>query len=452
MNTEKIFSITGKEIAKRKSSIEKDDGKAEASDVANISYVSGLHVFTILIGCGLAMSMLTLIPRHNSIDDPTYWYEIIFPAGIGIIFYALNLILESSILMEREKMMSFWMHLKMISTYLLSWIIPFCCCYFLWTAILQYNHPMPFVGSICNLSSSIVAAITTPISVLSGLFGKQEFKRKSNHFFRYQSLFFVDTIVKLFLSRVFKLLRETDAQCVVAILIPIAKRSTNLVFSKVIKQMVGSENERANVMMAVTVNVTYALFSSIILVGARSATIICMVVGEFLIQLNMTYQIVKLHKKVAVLDQSGVEKRKAILRLLLAELSEGLIPLLYAISFSLAFYGPNGHLIGYVRSEYGNHNVVKDAGRTLIVMFGLFAVDTMCLFLNSIIAWIFCKINLFDEFCMVMNKYWYIMALKMISVIYQYYFFLDVNLAFDNTLKFDWITSNETFGTYEDTE
>ena len=74
-------------------------------------------------------------------------------------------------------------------------------------------------------------------------------------------------------------MRETDAQCVVAILIPIAKRSTNLVFSKVIKQMVGSENERANVMMAVTVNVTYALFSSIILVGARSATIICMVVG-----------------------------------------------------------------------------------------------------------------------------------------------------------------------------
>ena len=51
-----------------------------------------------------------------------------------------------------------------------------------------------------------------------------------------------------------------------------------------------------------------------------------------------------------------------------------------------------------------------------------------------------------------MQKYWHIIALKMISVIYQYYFFLDVNLAFDKTLKFDWITSNKTLSTFVDTD
>ena len=449
MATEKIFSITGKEIPKEKSW---KNGKAEGLEVAKISYINGLHVFTILIGCGLAMSILALIPRHNSVKDPTYWFEIILPAGFEIIFSATILVLDLSILMDRETLISPWMYLKVNSTYLLSWIIPFCSCYFLWTAILDYNHPMPFVGLICKLSSSIVAIITTPIFVLLGHFEKQEFKRKSNNFFGYQLLWFVDGIVKDLLSRVFSQLRETDAQCLVAILIPIAKRSTHLVISKVIKQMVGSENERANVLLAVTVNVSYGLFTSICLIGARSITIICMVVGEFLIQLNMTYQVVKLHKKVAALDQSGVQKSKAVTRLLLAELSEGLIPLAYAISFSLAYYGPNGNLIGHVRNESWNYTPVKDARWTFIAMLGLFAVDSMCLFLNSAIAWIFCKINLFDEFCIVMQKYWHIIALKIISVIYQYYFFLDVNLAFDKTLKFDWITSNKTLITFMDTD
>ena len=452
MATEKIFSITGQEIPKEKSCIKNEDGKADASEVAKISYINGLHVFTILINCGLAMSILALIPRHNSVENPTYWFEIILPAGFEIFFSATILILDLSILMDRETMISPWMYLKVISTYLLSWIIPFCSCYFLWTAILHYNHPMPFVGLICKLSSSIVAIVTTPIFVLSGHFGKREFKRKSNNFFSYQLLWFVDGIVKDLLSRVFSQLRETDAQCLVAILIPIAKRSTHLVVSKVIKQMVGSENERANVLLAVTVNVSYGLFTSIVLIGGRSATIICMVVGEFLIQLSMTYQVVKLHKKVAAFDQSWVEKSKAVMRLLLAELNEGLIPLAYAISFSLAYYGPNGHLIGHVRNDSWNYIPVKDASWTFIAMLGLFAVDSMCLFLNSAIAWIFCKINLFDKFCIVMQKYWHIIALKIISVIYQYYFFLDVNLAFDKTLKFDWITSNETSITFMDME
>ena len=81
MATEKIFSIPGKEILKDKSCNKNDDGKDEESEVLTVNYRSGLHVFTILLGCGLAMSILTLISRHNSIKEPTYWFEIIFPAG-----------------------------------------------------------------------------------------------------------------------------------------------------------------------------------------------------------------------------------------------------------------------------------------------------------------------------------------------------------------------------------
>ena len=88
MATEKIFSITGKEIFKDKSCSKNDDRKDEASEVSTVNYKSRLHVFTILFGGGVAMSILTLIPRHDSIEESIYWFEIIFPARFGMMFLA----------------------------------------------------------------------------------------------------------------------------------------------------------------------------------------------------------------------------------------------------------------------------------------------------------------------------------------------------------------------------
>ena len=99
------------------------------------------------------------------------------------------------------------------------------------------------------------------------------------------------------------------------------------------KQIVGPENEKADVLLTVTINFSFGLYAAIFLIDARTITMVCMVMVEFLIQLNMIYQVVKLHNKVNVRedDQIRIDKRKALLKLILAELSEGLIPLAYAI-------------------------------------------------------------------------------------------------------------------------
>ena len=131
MTNEKIFSITGKEILKEKCCSKNDDGKAEVSEVSTVSYRNVLHVFTILLGCGLAMSILALIPRHNSIKEPFYWFEIIFPTGFGIIFSMNSFIVDLFILMERETLITIRSYLEVSLACLLSWIVPFCSCYIL---------------------------------------------------------------------------------------------------------------------------------------------------------------------------------------------------------------------------------------------------------------------------------------------------------------------------------
>ena len=159
MATEKIFSITGKEIAKEKACCKNIDGNAEASDVSNINYKSGLHVFTILFGCGLSMSIMTLIPRHDSTLEPEYWYEIILPSEFWVIFVTTAMILDWYILMEKDSMVPIWSYLKVISTPLLGWLMLFSTCNILWMKILNHSPPMPHIGNLCGIPNRDIVGV-----------------------------------------------------------------------------------------------------------------------------------------------------------------------------------------------------------------------------------------------------------------------------------------------------
>ena len=84
----------------------------------------------------------------------------------------------------------------------------------------------------------------------------------------------------------------------------------------------------------------------------------------------------------------------------------------------MAYYGPNGHLLGNVKNRNWHFTAVDDASSTFTVMFLLFSTDLISLVLNSTIVWTCCKIDLLKEFCAVLQKYWYIMAVKIVNNIY----------------------------------
>ena len=218
------------------------------------------------------------------------------------------------------------------------------------------------------------------------------------------------------------------------------------IIRKVIHRLIGSGNERANVLVAVTINVSYGFFAATKIAGARVATVLCMVVLEILMQLKMTYQIVKLHKKVNLCGDETLnsDKRKALLRLVLAELCEGLVHLAYIIGFVMAFYGPNSKLIGNVGNGNWHYQAVDDVSHTFCVMFGLFVVDLISFTINAIIIWMKCQVNILQKFCYVLQKYWLILVLKLTYNIYSYFLSNDVNNAADRTHEYSWLTKNET--------
>ena len=430
-----------KESSKQQYPFKRNWRVVRKSDDDNNNYWSWLHLFTILCFCGLAMSTLTLIPRHNSILDPSYWFEINISASTAYFMITTMIALDFRILFERSSFVTIYFFMKNFTATFLTWIIYFCISYIIWTIVLEYNHPMPMVNQYGFFLTKAASISSLLLMLPTAFVHEEESKKKLKVFVLYQLSWQILIILKFLLIESFDKLGNTDAQCVMALLVLMAKRFTTFVIAKIMYRIVGKDDERANFSLGLQINFHFRLFVATYLLGARTATVVSTVVSDILLQTIMTCQIVKWHKKVTV-DQNEIhknKKRNAILKLVLAELCEGLAPLAYAISFSMAYYGPNAELLGNVKSDYWQYEAVQDVSWTFLVMLGLFSMDIVCLTFNSSILWIFCRVNLFVEFCSLMQKYWYILAVKLVYDVYIHFFIHDINFGYDLTGQYGWI-------------
>ena len=353
------------------------------------------------------------------------------------------IILDFRILFERSSFVTIFFFMKNFCATFLTWIIYFCMSYIIWTIVLEYNHPMPMVNQY-GFFVTKVASISSILLMLPKEFLKEEgIKKKLKWFVLYQLSWQLIHVLKVLLIETFEKLKNTDAQCVIALLVPLAEGFTSFIIGKIMNKIAGKDNERANFSMESQINLGFRVFATTYLVEARNATVVSTVIISILQQMIMNYQIVKWHKKVTA-DENDLhkkQKRNAVLDLVLSELCEGLAPLAYALSFAMAFYGPNADLLGNVRSEYWQYTAVKDVSWTFMVMLGLFLLDIICLALNSSILWIFSRVNLLEEFGSVLKRYWFVLAVKLVYDVYLHFYVHDINFGNDTTQKYDWITN-----------
>ena len=445
MTNREIFVIDGEDNKKEQSSVRKDRRMAHKFGNSNSMYWNGLHVFTILCCCGLAMSILTLIPRHNPFHDQSYWFEFSFVAANTYFIGTVGIVLDFVVLFEMRSLVTIRFFLKNYLATFLTWILSFCTGYMIWTLILDYNYPIPVNGALFHWPAKIVSLVSLLLILPRELSLEEESKKKLRNFVWYELGFQLANINRSLLTTVFVKLENTDAQFVFALLVPIFKKVSIFLSSKVMNGIVGRNNERANFNLATHFNFYFGLFVAVCLVGARPVTVACMVMVDAIMQLIMTYQIIKLQKKVEVHENetSKKENRKVILRLALAELCEGLVPLAYAISFSMAYYGPNAELIGNVKNDYWRFRIVEDIRPLFLVMSVLFSIDIVSFALNSIILWMCCKVNLLKEICSVLQQYWYILAVKLVNDVWWNFYASDINLANDMTFQFGWIVNDK---------
>ena len=197
MTKTQIFVIDGEETTEEKSSTRRNGSIVRKSYNGNINYWSGLHIFTIVCCCGSLMSILTLIPRHNSIIDQSFWFEISAVAAITWLLATAVMVMDFTIMFSNRSLVSIRFFLKNYMACFLTWLICFCTSYMIWTMILENSHPMPWIGLIVYLTTKIVSVVSLPLMLPREFSSDQESNQKLRIFVWYQLSILLASFLKI---------------------------------------------------------------------------------------------------------------------------------------------------------------------------------------------------------------------------------------------------------------
>ena len=446
-----IFTINGKHNFKRK--VEQKQRKNErdnSNQHEDVSYWNLFYIPVILFGCAVVSFPQTMIPRHNSIEDSSFWFEINIVFAFAIFTLTTVYVLECYVFTDERSLISVSVFSKLFVWNTIGWLVPYCLSYYIWSHYLGYNHPMPLVGMIWLFNGWVWSIAGLWLHLPSKLLSDQGFRNKLKWYIVYNMWFLVITIQNEFVLAFAFEKFPAEFQWIIAFVLPLARLLNKQVITKIIFRMVGSQNAKANALGSFTLSVQYALFIAIRLVGAEKTTAYCLMVIDFLLQSKMTYQIVREHRKVTKICDKNVttmtNKNGLLKKLVITESVEGLVPLAYAIGFGMSYYGPNGNLIGNVKNGYWTYKPVDDPSRLFKLLFFFFFIDTLCVILNTILLKKYCKINLIKEFCKILKSCWFFMAVKLSVQVSTYFLSNDINLGRDSTFHFNWTIEEGRLG------
>ena len=260
-----------------------------ANENGTTSYWNGLHIFSILFASIVILSVWTLIPRENTILYPDHWYEIIIVYVVGIqLRITANLIMEIVIFLKVKSFLSIRIFFELYLKVILTFVLPYCLSYLIWTRFYGFNHPLPFVGQGCFLLSWMMYLIAVWFMFPAVLRKKKEFRSKMKHYIGFCAWYIIIGLQFMMLSIIYRKL-PLNLQWIIAIIIPILRSANTQMLTKFVKRMVGNNNEMANVVLITSISCTYTLYIAIQITSATDLTVYSLLGINFPEGLNLQY-------------------------------------------------------------------------------------------------------------------------------------------------------------------
>ena len=437
---EDISVISNKEITLAETN-ENNKKKESKFSLKDLFETLGISAFGIIGFTCFFTIPWTLIPRTDSIIYQSHWMEVLLPWATTLLLITGTQVLELRTWTKEKELMSIWNYLKIYSMHLIPYAILYFLSYIIWSVYLQFNHPLPNLFFIL-MPVFTIRAIEYWFLLPSNLLSKEDFRQKLKMYTFYflwiqPSIMIREVLASLYVDP------PGGFQFLIPFMVVGCREVDSRVRSIMVTKMAGEKDEDAISLLTVTITTEYSIFNAIRLVGAEWSTLCCTVGIDFILNLKMTLQIIKEHKKITNEGTKIVnaEKNFKITTLILAEMIEGFTPLTYAICILMAYEGPNSHLFSNIGNSYWGKEI-EDLDSVFVTMSIVFGVHTLSVLIDSICFWKSMNINMMSKFCEVLRKYWYFIAVFLSSLMVNYNATLDVNFGVDDTQAFQWI-SNE---------
>ena len=374
---------------------------------------SGIYSILIPIFSIALSTIVTVIPQHNVILSPEYWYESIVVTFLGYFVVATaKTQLECSILMKSSWILTWRTFFILFFWASLGYLVPYIFIHLIWVYAMEYSNPMPFVGQICAMISYVPALIALWFQFPANL--RLDDQKYRSRLIAYMTLFPLNILLALGYSQVSSLFFRVPAhlQWTISPFLPVVKIFNIWLRGKVVCKVAGENSLSTKVVTICCVGSLHS-FSIAVLLGSKvTLTAACLVmVLDCIPNILACIKIVKLHRNKT--NENRMHQNDALQCLSLKEFLELSIPAVYCASFVIAYYGPNADILGNVQNDYWQYERVENVFEKLTFNAIFFIIDSLRASLFLIVLWRYCNLNMFKTHCDNISQYGMLILLYM---------------------------------------
>lgn len=413
----------------------------EHDPVRKISWWYAFTIFSGIILSCLITSVITLIPQHNVIEMPKFWFEFMFVLSFGWVASVSALcimILKYWLKLDLENPLRVYLYTFLVGA--ISGIVTNSLYYLVWVIILNCSTPMPFNGI-------GTATIMCPALVVAVWFGFPKELRVDQNFqkrFRYYILTIIiiygNTWEYVLIGQIFVIISK-DYQWILALFMPLVREINGRIMTKVCLKGSGCNDYTVRLPCLHYIGARHAVFISIILGSvATKATTYIKLGGDFLIHLYVCFKTIyrlKISRSSANFEEEKDDVRKSIMK----EKIECVIPIAYCLCFLMAYYGSNAEILGNIKLSIWHYNEVANVDKVIKTMTIVFFIDLLSCVVTGTFLWFFCKVNILGVLLEIQKEFWFCMAVQESYLLYEVYLLLiyhiiDIAFSLNNSVQF----------------
>ena len=361
-------------------------------------------LYVILVSL-VPISIFTMIPAHNLIKNPGYWYEFILQVCFAFLPTFAAAWTESFYFCTNIKFLRtprFFIELWIILV--LSTLLTIAAVNLLWLYGLRYQIPVPFTFYILYLNAIIVTPITIWYRLPMEWHQSSKFKKRLRYFVA-GSLYMTCTTLAYAAINKILLFIPLEYQWIAVIFLPLVRELHLLATININAKCVDGDYDAMVIFRTQSVTIGHSIFlaNTVGNIVTNTNSYVIMAI-DFLLNMFICCKIIYLKYK----DDTPANKVKTIQllqELMIYEWIEVVIPMAYLVFLMMAYYGPNKELIGDIGSSYWQYAAIENINEPIMYLCIFFVVDLVSLFVTGYVLWFFCQINVYKAYAALQDEF-----------------------------------------------
>ena len=202
---------------------------------------------------------------------------------------------------------------------------------------------------------------------------------------------------------------QKEYQWVFALILPLYREFNVWILTKMAYRVAGDITDRSiGIIQLHDMATRHAMVVSVLITSSATLLTSSLLLGiDFAINVALAVNIIRKKMK-----NPSYDPRDDVYELLIGEKIEVVVPLLYSIMFAMAYYGPNAELLGGMKISLWTFGSTANPDDVFYYLVLFFSIDFLSAVINSILLWIFCRINCFEYYLNISKMYWVVMAVQ----------------------------------------